>query len=146
MNGQKISRKTERLLMVIAGLWQIFNGVITIYVYAPYHRRAGLDLIDYSVTIIEAEAISQVFANFYMFIVIYGMIYMVIGLLLVYLSRKMTDNKVTYAIPITALVIGLAAYFGMDIMSVVFCSLTGVLALAKNKSIKIASSYSSELE
>ena len=136
MKEQKISRKKERGLLLIAGIWQICNGLITMFMYAPTHRREGLDLIDDSVTIVEAEAISQVFGSVYMFIVVFGMIYLIAGILFVYLSRKMMDNKIVYIIPIVALITGLIAYFVMDIISVIFCLAAGVLALAKNKAVK----------
>ena len=136
MKEQKISRKIERCFILIAGIWQILNGLITIFIYASYHRRQGLDLIDYSVTIIEAEAISQLFGSIYMFIVTFGMIYVIAGILLIYLSRKMTDNRVLYVIPIVVVTMGLIAYFVMDVISVIFCLLTGLLALSKNKAIK----------
>ena len=136
MKGQKISRKMERGLGLIAGIWQIFNGLITIFIYAPHHRRGGLRLIDESFTLIEAEAISQVFGNIYMFIVTFGMTYMIAGIWLIYLSRKMTDNQVAYIVPTMALLIGGVAYFTMDILSVIFCLSAGSLALAKNKAIK----------
>jgi len=136
MRERNISRTLERRFILIVAIWQILNGLITIFIYAPYHRREGLDLIDYSVTIIEAEAISQIFGSIYMFIAIFGKIYIIIGIWLIYLSSKMIDNKVLYLIPSVLLIMGLTAYFAMDIISVIFCLLAGCLSLSKNKAIK----------
>lgn len=131
----KLSRKLERRFMVAAGVWQILNGLLTIFIYAPTERRAGLDLIDDTTTFIEAEAIASVFSNIYMFIVIFGMIYITIGIINVILSKKMKDDTTLYRIPIYLLFLGASAYFVMDLISVLLCILAGGLALAKNKAI-----------
>lgn len=136
MKDLKVNRKIERWLMMIAGIWQVINGVLTIFIYGPYYRREGLELIDGRATIIEAEAISAIFGHLYMFIAIFGMIYIIIGVLSMYLSRKMFDHVVMYKIPVYLLIVGAAAYFVMDVITVFLYLAAGSLALAKNKAIK----------
>ena len=141
MNEQKeskqiiIERKFEKRLTTIAGVWEIIMGLLTIFFYGPYHRRQGLDLIEDGIPLLEAEAINAVFSSLYMFIVILGMFFMILGLINVFLAKKMCHDQVERKIPIFLILIGIVSYFLMDFIGAILLLAAGTFALAKNKSI-----------
>ena len=132
-----MNRKFERRLVLIAGIWQVAMGFLTIFVYAPRHRREGLDLIYEAapLPLVEAEAINSLFSSLYMFIVTFGMLFVVLGLINIFLSTKIKDNKVEKKIPLFLLICGVGVYFLMDFISTIMLVSASILMLAKNKSI-----------
>ena len=130
-----IERKFEKRIMVLAGIWEMIVGLLTIFIYAPFYRREGLDLIEDGMPLFEAEAINSVFSSVYMFTVSVGIFFVLLGLVNLFLSRKIKHNEVEKKMPLFLIVIGLASYFVKDFIGAVLLLTAGVMMLAKNKSI-----------
>lgn len=129
-----MTRKLERILMYIGAGWQMAAGAITIFFYASYIKKQGLGIKEPSLP--KAEAFRSAFDSLYMFAVTFGMLFIALGLINLYLAAQLRDEEVSVKIPIWLLIIGLSSYLVMDLLgSLIFLS-AGLLALAKNKSIK----------
>jgi|GEM_PF-941069 len=129
-----MSRKLEKGLMKVAGGWEILLGILTIFLYAPYYSKQGIAIDGFS--LIEVEAISAVFGSLYLFIVSFGILFLIVGLINIWLSQKLKEHTVLHKIPVFLIVLGLCSYLVMDIVGGFVCLSAGVLALAKNKGIK----------
>ncbi|HEX9025319.1 MAG TPA: hypothetical protein VF839_02545, partial [Clostridium sp.] len=64
-----------------------------------------------------------------------------LGLLNLYLSKSLGNNRVEKKIPIWFIVCGIISYFLMDFISCFAFVISGVIAIAKNKSIKIINGH-----
>lgn len=133
-----MNRKFERRLVLIAGVWQVIMGFLTIFVYATHHRRQGLDMIydAMPLPLIEAEAMNSLFGSIYMFIVTFGTLFVVLGVINLILQTKIKDNKVEKKKPLFFLICGIGTYFLMDLLSTILLVSASILMLAKNKSIE----------
>lgn len=130
-----MSRKLERLLFRTASVWQAISGLLTIFVYANFFRSHGPEVIE--LPIFQLEAIHSLTSSIYIFIVSYGIFFVLAGMFNFYLSYKLQDNRIEVKIPVYLLVVGLAAYLTMDFISGILCIVAGLLALSKNKSIAL---------
>ena len=41
--GLMVNRKLERRLVIIGSIWQIVSGILTIFVYASFIKKEGLN-------------------------------------------------------------------------------------------------------
>lgn len=130
-----VGRRFEKRLTAVAGVWEIFVGLITIFFYAPYYRREGLDLIEDGIPLVEAGAINSIFSSLYMFIVILGVFFILLGLINLFFAKKIRHDQAEKKIPIFWMLAGVLFYFMMDFISAILLLTAGVLAFAKNKSI-----------
>lgn len=129
-----MSRKFERVAVFIVGIWQIVVGFITIYLYANRYKQSSLEGMEFS--IIQEKAIQSFESNLYIFTVSLGLLYVLMGVINIYLSRKIIDQSVQRKIPFILIIMGIVSYLLMDIVSGILCLSTGVLALSKNKLMK----------
>jgi hypothetical protein len=134
-----MNRKFERRIVFIAGIWQIVMGIMTIFIYAPIYRREGLDMIYSSMPLplVEAEAIGSLFGSIYMFIVMFGLFFILLGIVSIFLTRMILDNSIEKKIPLYFLICGIVCYLLMDIISTILLISASIMMLAKNKSIGI---------
>lgn len=129
-----MSRKFERVAVFIVGIWQIIVGFITIYLYANRYKQSSLTEMEFS--IVQEKAIQSFESNLYIFTVSLGLLYVLMGVINIYLSRKIIDQSVQRKIPFILIIMGIVSYLLMDIVSGILCLSAGVLALSKNKLMK----------
>ncbi|MGM7719730.1 hypothetical protein [Metabacillus sp. Hm71] len=134
-----MSRKLERRFIRIGAIWQIVSGLLTIFVYASFIKKEGLNS-SYN-TIAQLEAAQSVFGSLYMFSVSFGMIFVILGILNLVLAKSLKDDQAEMKKPIWFIVLGVASYFVMDVLGSIMFLSAGVLALAKNKSIAKLGNY-----
>ncbi|UGB33190.1 hypothetical protein [Metabacillus sp. B2-18] len=134
-----MNRKLERRLILIGAIWQIISGLLTIFLYASYIKSEGLKASYNSVA--KLEALESVFGSLYMFSVTFGMMFVVLGILNIWLSKTLRDDQIEMKKPIWFILLGLASYFVMDILGSIMFLSAGFLALAKNKSISKLEKY-----
>lgn len=137
-----MNRRLERKLIFIGAIWEIITGVITIFFYASLIKKQGLGVKETSFA--KIEAVNSIFGSLYMFSVSFGMLFIALGLINLFLAKNLKDHDVTVKVPIWFLFIGLASYFMMDIPSSLMFLSAGILALAKNKSIEKVGKYHSQ--
>jgi len=132
-----MKRKKERILVQIMGIWQIIDGMITILFYGlgnTFHiPLIGTANVEY------LNALNDEYGGVFLLICSFGVLLMGLGLINLLLAKRyIKDNQEHFKIGIFLLGQGLLSYFIMDIPSLVLGMTTGVLVLAKNKSIHLA--------
>ncbi|MDM5337409.1 hypothetical protein QUF84_09300 [Fictibacillus enclensis] len=128
-----MNRKLERKLVVIGSSWQILSGLLTIFAYGSYIKSKGSSIHDTSFA--QMKAMQSLFGSLYSFTVTFGMLFVILGIVNLYLVRSLKDDKVEVKRSIWFLVLGVASYFLMDFIGAVLFLSAGILALAKNKTI-----------
>ncbi|SDM51847.1 hypothetical protein SAMN04488137_0539 [Fictibacillus solisalsi] len=128
-----MNRKLERKLVVIGASWQILSGLLTIFAYGSYIKSKGSSIHDTSFA--QMKAIQSLFGSLYSFTVTFGMLFVILGIVNLYLVRSLKDDKVEVKRSVWFLVLGVSSYFLMDFIGAVLFLSAGILALAKNKTI-----------
>ena len=134
-----MNRKLERRLVMVGSIWQIFSGLLTIFVYASYIKNEGLNS-SYN-TLAKLEAAQSIFGSLYMFSVTFGMLFVILGILNFVLAKTLKDDQAEVKKPIWFILLGFASYLVMDLLSSLMFLSAGILALAKNKSISKMVNY-----
>ncbi|MCD2346749.1 DUF4064 domain-containing protein [Clostridium guangxiense] len=130
-----MNRKFEKILAYIGGTWQILSGLITIIPYSSMIKRQGFNVTSNSQLSINAT--QSVLDSIYSFSTTIGILFLAIGLFNLYLSKRLRNMKVEKKIPIWFITCGIVSFFVMDFISCVFFISSGVIAMAKNKSLRI---------
>lgn len=128
-----MNRKLERKLVVIGASWQILSGLLTIFAYGSYIKSKGSGIHDTSFA--QMKAMQSLFGSLYSFTVTFGMLFVILGIVNLYLVRSLKDDKVEVKRSVWFLVLGVSSYFLMDFIGAVLFLSAGILALAKNKTI-----------
>ncbi|KAF1295124.1 hypothetical protein BAU15_05060 [Enterococcus sp. JM4C] len=130
-----MNRKNERILVRIGATWNIINGVITLFFYSPWIRNSAL------MGMTEQNKGSNFLSeNLNTFVMTYGLLFILLGVLNLYLSWRIIDNEVSVKIPAWFVVVGLLSYLVTDAISAIVYIIAGFLCLAKNKAIKLSHS------
>lgn len=134
---KKISRKNERTLFRIVGIWQVIQGVFTILYYSIMNRMSTVSSLhhllnsDYDTVLIMA------------IINIFGSLMIGLGIFNLVVSKNyMKDSSLTKT-GYWILLNSIFSYLIFDIISLVFGMSALVIYFAKNKSIR---QYSGEYE
>lgn len=131
-----MNRKLERRLVYFAGVWQIIDGVITILFYGSYIRKQASNIEGLSYEY--AKGLDSIFGSIYSFIGMFGVLLIGLGLLNLYFAKRhLKDSTLAYKVPFWLIGTGIFSYFIMDIPSLILCMSAGVIALSKNKSLKL---------
>ncbi|MBC1886989.1 hypothetical protein HCA63_01365 [Listeria booriae] len=130
-----MSRRLERVFIYIAAAWQLLDGLLTIFVYGVFIKKQGLDVAGLSVA--QMRAMKALFGSIFNFVVIFGVLLILLGLLNIYLARKhWKDGVVGWKLPVWLLVCGIFSYFIMDIPNIFLFMSAGIIGLAKNKGMR----------
>lgn len=131
-----MSRRLERNLVRIVGVWQIIDGLITILVYGTLKKVGGANLIE-NTSFAYMKAMESIVGSIYIFIGIFGAALIGLGMFnLVCAKKYIKDDQVHVKVALWLLICGAFSYIIMDIVSVILCMSAGLIILAKNKSIK----------
>lgn len=131
-----MNRRIERIFAYIGCSWQIISGVITIFIYSTWIKKQGFEVAGSSQLNISAS--QSIIDSIYTFSTTLGILFLGLGLLNLYLSRSLRNDRVEKRIPIWFVVCGVISYFLMDFLSCFAFIVSGVIAMARNKSIKIS--------
>lgn len=123
-----MSRKQERLLIKIIGIWQIIDGMITIIYYGIFQRGNGM--IGFK---------PAVYPNGYMIVITsFGSILIALGIINLLLSKRyIKDNQVHWKIGFFLLVESVLSYIVLDVVSAIIGMTATIILMAKNKSLKV---------
>ncbi|GFP76979.1 hypothetical protein [Clostridium fungisolvens] len=130
-----MDRKFEKILAYIGGSWQIISGLITIIPYSTMIKRQGFNVTGGSQLSINAT--QSVIDSIYSFSTTIGILFVGIGLLNLYLSKRLKSGEVEKRIPTWFICCGIISLFVMDFISCVVFVASGLVAMARNKSISI---------
>ncbi|MCM8709688.1 hypothetical protein M2651_01465 [Clostridium sp. SYSU_GA19001] len=128
-----MNRKFEKRLAYLGALWQVASGLYTMFIYSIKVRglEESLALSSYKVET-SAKVMSD---NLYMFSVTFGMLFIIIGAVNIYLIRKLSDKRPETKIPVWFFVCGILSYLVTDFISAAAFIVSGVITLARNKAI-----------
>jgi uncharacterized membrane protein YidH (DUF202 family) len=130
-----MSRRLERGLIYCAAIWQITDGILTIFLYGLYIKKQGLNVSHLNIA--QMHAMQSLFGSIFNFVVIFGIFLLLMGFVNVYFARTALKNgNVLWKVPVWFLICGVISYFIMDLVSLFLLMSAGVIALAKNKSFK----------
>ncbi|MBC1458873.1 hypothetical protein [Listeria newyorkensis] len=130
-----MSRRLERVFIYIAAAWQLLDGLLTVFVYGLFIKRQGLDVAGLSVA--QMRAMKALFGSIFNFVVIFGVLLILLGLLNIYLARKHWKNgAIGWKLPVWFLVCGVFSYFIMDMPNIFLFMSAGIIGLAKNKGMR----------
>lgn len=132
-----MSRKVEKIFAYIGCSWQIISGFITIFIYSIWIKKQGFEVTGKSE--LDISASQSIIDSIYSFSTTLGILFLGLGLLNLYLSKKLRNDQIEKKIPVWFIICGVISYFLMDFLSCFTFIASGVIALARNKSIKIMS-------
>jgi uncharacterized membrane protein YvlD (DUF360 family) len=132
--GIDMSRKFEKTAAYTGSAWQIASGLYTVFIYSMKVRgmEAGIAVNSH----IQETSAKLMADNLYMISVTFGMFSLIVGALNIYLSRKLNDKKAEIGIPIWFVICGFVSYLITDFISAIAFIAAGVIAIARNKTIK----------
>lgn len=127
-----MSRSVERKLIMIMGVWQIIEGLITIFYYGLY--KYGWNLGNQS----SVDNISKaIHSNLFTVTTTFGILLISLGLINFLIShRYLKDNQIHKKIGIYLIIQVVFSYIVFDLISVVLGVSAAVILLSKNKSVK----------
>lgn len=119
-----MSRKHERILLKIMGIWQLLDGLYTTIFYGIL-PQAGLGSM-------------KLGSNYTGISFILGTLLLILGLANLLVSRRyLQDGQIYKKTGIFILAQALFSYFILDIISLIVGMVAGVILLSKNKSIRL---------
>lgn len=130
-----MNRRFEKIIAYTGGTWQILSGLITIFAYSTWIKKQGFNITGSSQLYINAS--QSVVDSIYSFTTTIGLLFVGLGILNLFLAKKIKSEKVEKKIPIWFIICGIISYFLMDFISCIAFIASGVIAMAKNKSIKL---------
>lgn len=131
-----MNRRIDRRLVLIMGIWQIIDGLITI---AFYGLGNHLDLFGFnSGNVAYLKQLDATYGNIFLFVCSFGVVLIGLGIVNILLSTKyIKDDQTHFKMGIYLMIQGLLSYFILDIISLILGMTAGVLLIAKNKSIRM---------
>lgn len=130
-----MSRRFEKGAAYIGAIWQIGSGLYTMLVYSFWIRNKEVGM---AVNSEIQQTSSKVMANnLYMVSVTFGMFVVLIGVLNIYLARKLSTKRAETKIPIWFISCSIVAFLFTDFISCFAFMTSGIIALARNKSIEL---------
>ena len=133
-----MNRRFEKRVAYAGAFWEIISGLITIFGYSLWVRGQGAEVK--GAPAINNAAVQIYADNLFMFSVTFGILFVTLGVINIIMIRKLKDGEVQYKIPIWFTICGIASYLLMDFIGAIALISSGVLSLARNKSIAVANS------
>lgn len=130
-----MNRNLERKTMLIGGIWQVVSGIITIFIYSTSIKVGGV--AQAAASNIDLDTSKLFIDSAYMVSVSLGLAYLIMGILNIVLSRSFKITNVEIKKPIITIVCGIVSYLLMDFISCFIYVVSGIIALSKNKAIKL---------
>ncbi len=130
-----MNRKFEKVIAYIGASWQIISGLATIFIYALWIKKQGIDIQgDSKLSIMSAQIVID---NLYMFSVTFGFLFVILGIVNFILTKKLKNDESQVKIPVWFIFCGIISYILMDFIGGLAFIGAGVLSLAKNKTIEV---------
>lgn len=133
-----MSRKKERTLIKIMGIWQIIDGLITIMFYGIYQEFFAQNNMSSFST--QYHGMNALFGNAFLFVCGFGTLLIGLGLFNLIASQKyIKEDQVITSIGVVLLIQAFFSYMIFDVISLILGMSAAVILLAKNKSIRLNS-------
>lgn len=127
-----MKRGIERKLVILLGIWQIIDGLITIFYYGLYKYGYQLNTLSD-----KNEFTDTLQSSLFTVTNTFGILLISLGLINLLISKRyLKDNQISRKIGVFLIIQSLFSYIIFDLISVIFGMSSAVIILAKNKSIK----------
>lgn len=123
-----MSRKVERKLCQIGGIWNILTGTITLFFYSTWIKTNLFENMNG-----ETRGLNFLSENLNLVVMTFGLIFILVGCLNLILAARIENQAVIKKMPIWFLIWGLISFFTVDIVGVLCYLLASFLLLTKNK-------------
>jgi hypothetical protein len=138
-----MKRSFERKTIYVACVWQLFTGVITLFFYSSYVKHQGDHL--HHLSLIEQKGLQSIFDSLYTFTITFGLLFIVIAILNFIFTRSIVkDETVQIKMPLIWFGEAVLLYFLSDYISTMLLIMAGIIALAKNKTIRFMAKQNKE--
>ncbi|MFC6465737.1 hypothetical protein ACFP65_12230 [Marinilactibacillus sp. GCM10026970] len=131
-----MDRKAERKLIIAASVWHFINAILTIFVFGLWFKNSG----DLSITEIYPEMAggSGSFVDIlYTVMTSYGLIIVLVGIVNIYCLKFMKDNQINKKWQAWMMVMCLASFMTIDVISSLLYMIVLVTYSSKNKAIRL---------
>ncbi|MEC6747072.1 hypothetical protein VXN63_00845 [Marinilactibacillus sp. XAAS-LB27] len=131
-----MDRKAERKLIFAASLWHFINAILTIFVFGLWFKNSG----DLSIMEIYPEMAggSGSFVDIlYTVMSSYGLIIVLVGMINIYCLKFMKDNEINKKWQVWMVVMCLASFMTIDVISSLLYMVVLVTYSSKNKAIRL---------
>lgn len=126
-----MNRKWDRIWARIGGIWNIINGAITLFLYSPWIKNNLFTTMNG-----DTKGLNYVSESVNSVVIIYGLIYFLMGAINLYLVNRLEDDTIQHKIPIWYCIFGFASYLMVDPISTITFVISGVFGLARNKALR----------
>lgn len=127
-----MKRGIERKLVLLLGIWQIIDGLITIFFYGLYKYGYQLNTLSD-----KNEFTDTLQSSLFTVTNTFGILLISLGLINLLISKRyLKDNQISKKIGIFLVIQSFFSYIIFDLISVILGISSAVIIFAKNKSIK----------
>lgn len=127
-----MNRKIERSMIRVGGIWNIVNGILTMFLYSPWVKNDVFPNMNG-----DTIGLNFLSENLNVFVMTYSLLFIAIGILNIYLSTRLFNDSVSVKIPVWLIVFGMISYLSVDVISAVLFIVSGVMSLSKNKALRL---------
>ena len=135
---KKIKLQLEEVFLGIGSIWNIVTGAITMFYYSSWLQQNVL--IETTGDRGGLFADRYYFESVYLFVIGYGLAFILLGAVNFYLSTKIRKDGVSTKVIIWLCLCALALYLTMDIIGFIFYFATVVTCIFKNMALKTINS------
>lgn len=129
-----MDRKFEKNLIRIAAVWNLISGIMTMFFYSSWVISQGLD-VD-KTAMINNRANHVLIDNLYTFTHIFGLFFILLGIISLMISNKISTDKVSMRIIIWLIFCSLVSYLCIDIIGALIYITSIVIIFSKNQAVK----------
>lgn len=131
-----MSRKLERVLLMVGAAWNIITALLTIFGYSSWFENTGINTLRYTeVTPMEASVLIK---NISTVVLVFGLGMFVGGIITLIVARNIKNNIIQNNILIWVGIWGIVQFLAGDAIGFCLFSIVFVIYLAKNKAIKLS--------
>lgn len=132
-----MNRKMEKILVRIGAIWNIFTGSMTLFYYRSWlEQNVLIEQITDDASLFIERFYHQ---HIQTFVMVYGMIFILIGVIHFYLSNQFDKQKhvTSHKIPIWLFMWSLISFFTVDVIGVLLYLPAAGVYLLKTRAIKM---------
>lgn len=130
-----MSRKTEKILLICGGVWNVFTATVTILGYSGWFRKEGLQIFTNAneVSYLSASLVDSL-VNV---IMIFGLFMLLIGIANLFLAKFLEHHKTDKRIITWLFFCIVIQFFSFDLIGVFLYLSAVVIYCARNRALKI---------
>jgi|SRR5690606_15656710 len=133
-----MKKRIGELLIKIGAIWNIITGGITLFYYSSWMEENILK--ETATTTGGLLADRYYFQSVYLFVIGYGLFFILVGAINYYLASKVKDSMMSRKMLVWLAIWSLASYLTVDIIGFVLYFAAIIISLMKNIAVKARNS------